>query len=164
MLFFSLILALVLAVAQPLTFLGTTPIPDVTGGDFDHFAVNLRDNRLYVSAEVHQSIEVFDLKTNEHIGSAENVVKDPHTLVYLPDKNELLVADGDGSIKVLDGADLHLIARIPLPGDPDAALYDSTTRTLYAGEGLKRQHRQFSYLSAISIDTRRELWIMRIEC
>ena len=61
----------------PLTQIGSTPLPEVTGGDFDHFAVDLRHNRLYVAAEVYASIEVFDLKTGKHLLSARGVVKSP---------------------------------------------------------------------------------------
>jgi len=41
----------------PLTLFTTTPLPEITGGDFDHFAVNLKDDRLYVVSEVYASIE-----------------------------------------------------------------------------------------------------------
>jgi hypothetical protein len=44
------------------TLLSTTYLPEIIG-DFDHFAVDLKRNHLFVSAEVHHSIEMFDLKT-----------------------------------------------------------------------------------------------------
>lgn len=71
--------------ASPLALLRTVPLPDITG-DFDHFAVNQAANRLYVAAEEHHSIEVFDLKTGEHLQSASGV-STPHTLAFVPEKN-----------------------------------------------------------------------------
>src|SRR3984893_13944295 len=87
----------------PLTPIGSTPLPEVTGGDFDHFAVDLRHNRLYVAAEVYASIEVFDLKTGQHLLSARGVVKSPRKIVFLEGQNQLLVADaGNASCEFLD--------------------------------------------------------------
>ncbi|MFL9912370.1 hypothetical protein [Paraburkholderia sp. RL17-337-BIB-A] len=37
--------------AVPVQLIKTIPLPDVTDGDFDHFAVDLKRNRLYVSVE-----------------------------------------------------------------------------------------------------------------
>ncbi len=118
----------------PLVLLRTTPLPDITG-DFDHFAVNKADNRLYVSAEEHRSIEVFDLKTGEHLQSVAGVTT-PHTLAFVPEKGELLVADGgDGSCRILDVRDMHEVKRIPLEAGPDAAYYDAKKRLFYVGNG-----------------------------
>src|ERR1700742_4671524 len=81
----------------PLRLLKTTPLPAVTGGDFDHFAVDRTNNRLYVAAEVYGSIEVFDLRTGEHLQSVRGVVKSPRKIALLEDKGELLVNDAGTS-------------------------------------------------------------------
>src|SRR5258708_37835954 len=77
---------------QPLTLLSTTYLPEIIG-DFDHFAVDLKRNHLFVSAEVHHSIEMFDLKTGAHLQSIGGF-KTPHSVAFAPEKDELLVADG----------------------------------------------------------------------
>jgi hypothetical protein len=98
-----------LADEPPLTPVSSTPLPAVTGGDFDHFAVDLAHDRLFVPAEVYASIEVFELKSGKHLSSARGVAKSPHKLELIPDKNELLVADaGDASCKILDAKDLQI--------------------------------------------------------
>jgi hypothetical protein len=51
---------------QPVTLLKTVYLPDITG-DIDHFAVDQKRNHLFVSAEVHHSVEMFDLRTGEHL-------------------------------------------------------------------------------------------------
>jgi hypothetical protein len=46
----------------PLKLIMTTPMPGFTG-DFDHFGLDLRGNRLFLAAEEHKPVEVFDLLT-----------------------------------------------------------------------------------------------------
>jgi DNA-binding beta-propeller fold protein YncE len=150
--------------AAPLKLIGTTPLPDVTGGDFDHFAVDLRGNRLYVAAEVYASIEVFDLHTGKHLQSARGVVKSPRKIAFLEDKNELVVADaGSNSCEFLDANDLHLIAKVPLEAGPDAAVYDPVARIFYVGNGGRAAHEPFSYVSKVSVDTRQVVSRIRVE-
>ncbi len=140
-------------VRSPLSMIAQTPLPDVRGG-FDHFAVNLKHNRLYVAAEENHSIEVFDL-AGEFVHSAP-VVKTPHTLAYDPKNNLLLVADGsDASCMVLDGDDLHVVKRIALPTGPDAGLYDDTARRFYIGTG--------NSISVISVDDLKEVASIRVD-
>ncbi len=148
--------------SAPLVLLRTTPLPDITG-DFDHFAIDAKNNRLYVSAEEHHSIEVFDLKTGEHLQSATGVTT-PHTLAFVPEKNQLLVADGgDSSCRILDVRDMHEVKRIPLAGGPDSAFYDGEKRLFYVGNGGRGAKQPFSYLSIISADEGKELTRIRIE-
>src|ERR1700675_2679521 len=45
---------------QPLKLVTTTPLPGFTG-DFDHFALDLNGKRLFLTAEDHKTVEVFDL-------------------------------------------------------------------------------------------------------
>jgi DNA-binding beta-propeller fold protein YncE len=140
---------------SPLRLLKTTPLPAMTGGDFDHFAVDRKNNRLYVAAEVYGSIEVFDLRTGEHVRSARGVVKSPRKIAMLEDKGELMVADaGNSSCEFLDAKDLHLLASVPLEAGPDAGVYDPATRIFYVGNGGKAAHAESAYVSMISVDKR----------
>src|ERR1700694_4787938 len=77
---------------KPLTLVGTTRLPEGTGGDFDHFAVDLPHVRLFVPSEVYGSIEVFKLRSGKHLSSSRDVAKSPHKLEYIADRNQLLVA------------------------------------------------------------------------
>ena len=145
--------------AQPLTLLRLIPLPDITG-DFDHFAVDLKRNHLFVSAEVHHSVEMFDLRTGEHLQSIGGF-KTPHSLAFAPEKDELLVADGGDSALILVAAsDLHRLDRIPLidgsatgKGDsPDAAFYDAASRLYYIGNGGASANLPTSTISIFSVD------------
>jgi DNA-binding beta-propeller fold protein YncE len=148
----------------PLVQIGSTPLPEVTGGDFDHFAVDLRHNRLYVAAEVYASIEVFDLKTGKHLLSARGVVKSPRKIVFLEDQNQLLVADaGNASCEFLDGTNLHLIKSVALDPGPDAGVYAPQSRIFYVGNGGRAAKTEFSYVSMISVDKQEVIGRIRVE-
>ena len=162
----STLLTAVPAIAQkhetasaPLTLIHTTPLPEITG-DFDHFAVDVKRNHLFVSAEVHHSVEMFDLRTGEHLQSLGGF-KTPHSLAFSPEKDELLVCDGGDSALILVAAsDFHHINRIPLidgsatgKGDsPDAAFYDAKNRLYYIGNGGASANLPDSTISIFSVD------------
>jgi DNA-binding beta-propeller fold protein YncE len=153
-----------MAAQEPLELIKNTPLPEVTGGDFDHFAVGLKKNRLYVPSEVYASIEVFNLKTGEHLRSATGLVKSPHMLALLPDERELFVADAhNASCDVLDAADLHLVKRISLEPGPDFGVYDDTSKLLYLGNGGKAAKADFSYVSVISVDRKEVVGRIRVD-
>ena len=143
----------------PLKLLRTIYLPDVVG-DFDHFAVDHKRNHLFVSAEVHHSVEMFDLKTGEHLQSIGGV-KTPHSIAFDEQKDELLVCDGgDSALLILDPVDFHRTARVPLIdglatgiGDsPDAAYYDEKTHLYYIGNGGVSAGLKSSTISLFSIE------------
>jgi DNA-binding beta-propeller fold protein YncE len=143
----------------PLTQIHATPLAEIVG-DFDHFTVDTKRNHLFVSAEVHHSIEMFDLRTGKHLQSIPGF-KTPHSIAYAPEKDELLVADGgDSALILVSGEDFHRIDRIPLidgsgagKGDsPDAAYYDAANRLYYIGNGGISANLQDSTISIFSVD------------
>src|ERR1700687_3820731 len=99
----------------PLKLLHTTPLPGFKG-DLDHSAVDLKGNRLFTTAEVHKTVEVFDLKTGERIHSITGFGT-PHEILFRPDSNTLIVADGgaDSGCKLVDGKNYQIIDNIKLP-------------------------------------------------
>jgi DNA-binding beta-propeller fold protein YncE len=152
------------AAQEPLELINNIPLPQITGGDFDHFAVDLDKNRLYVPSEVYASIEIFNLKTGEHLRSATGLVKSPHMLALMPDKNELFVADAhNASCDVLDAADLHLLKRIALEPGPDFGVYDDAAKLLYLGNGGKSAKADFSYISMIAVDRKEVIGRIRVD-
>jgi hypothetical protein len=145
---------------QPVTLIHNIAVPSVPAGDFDHFAVDLKRGHLFVSAEVNHSVEMFDLKTGEHLKSLEGY-KTPHSLAFVPEKDELLVADGgDSALDIVSGEDYHRIDRIQLvdgsataKGDsPDAGCYDSANRLYYVGNGGISANMEISKISIYSVD------------
>jgi DNA-binding beta-propeller fold protein YncE len=144
---------------SPVTLVKTTYLPEIVG-DFDHFTVDLKRGHLFVSAEVHHSVEMFDLKTGDHLKSIGGF-KTPHSIAFVPEKDELMVADGgDSSLVLVSGEDFHRIDRIQLidgsvtgKGDsPDAAYYDSANRLYYIGNGGASAGLPDSQISIFSVD------------
>jgi DNA-binding beta-propeller fold protein YncE len=144
---------------SPVTLINTTYLPEIVG-DFDHFTVDLKRGHLFVSAEVHHSVEVFDLKTGTHLQSIGGF-KTPHSIAFAAEKDELMVADGgDSSLVLVSGEDFHRLNRIQLidgsatgKGDsPDAAYYDAANRLYYIGNGGVSANLPDSQISIFSVD------------
>jgi DNA-binding beta-propeller fold protein YncE len=117
---------------SPLKLVHTTPLPGFKG-DMDHFALDLEGGRLFITAEVHKTVEVFDLKTGDRIHSITGFVT-PHAMVFRPEKNWLLVADdgSPGSVKLVDAKNYEIINTITLYPYVDSAEYNPVTKEFYA--------------------------------
>ncbi len=90
-------------VKQPLKLVATTPLPGFSG-DFDHFALDLKGKRLFLTAEDHKTVDVFDLE-GKHLNSITGFGQ-PHAALFLPESNKLIVADGDddfGRVELVSG-------------------------------------------------------------
>ena len=144
--------------ASPVTLIRTIYMPEIIG-DFDHFTVDLKRGHLFVSAEVHHSVEMFDLKTGDHLQSIGGF-KTPHSIAFAAEKDELMVADGgDSSLVLLSGEDFHRMDRIQLidgsatgKGDsPDAAYYDAANQLYYIGNGGVSANLPDSQISIFSV-------------
>src|SRR5256885_15335618 len=62
-------------------------------GDFDHFAADVSGNRLFLAAEDHGTLEVFDLNTTKWLKTIKGF-EVPHSILYLPGSHRLFVTDG----------------------------------------------------------------------
>ncbi|WNC93546.1 hypothetical protein RI103_22380 [Paraburkholderia sp. FT54] len=136
----------------PLVPVSTTPLPNVPGGDFDHFAVDLSRSRLYVSAEAYGSIEVFSLPDGAHIASIRTVAKAPHKILLANGGKELLIADaGDAALKVVDTTRFKVRKTIALAPQPDSGIADRKSGIFYIGNGGAQSHQDHAYISLISL-------------
>src|SRR5437588_9802199 len=100
----------------PLRLVNSVALPKYSG-DFDHFAADVNGNRLFLAAEDHGTLEVFDLKSTRWLRTIRGF-EVPHSILYLPASQKLLVTDGGESMsKVLNGPDFQLLKKVPLiPG------------------------------------------------
>lgn len=107
-------------------------------GDLDHFGVDVRGNRLFLAAEDHGSVELFNLKTSQHERTLDGIgIQIPHAFVYLPKHNRLIIVDGGSSgPKILDTTNYKIVSHIKLtaPG-ADSVEYDASTGHLYIVTG-----------------------------
>ena len=118
---------------SPLKLIATTPLPDFTG-DFDHFAVDLKGKRLFLTAEDHKTVEVFDLE-GKRIHSIAGFGQ-PHAAVVLADSN-IIVTDGDdfGRVALVNGKDYKIMSTIKLPNGVDGAVYNPVNQYYYVESG-----------------------------
>lgn len=141
----------------PVTHVSTTPLPEIEKGGFDHFAFDLRDNLLLVTAEVHQTVEMFRLKDGKHLASGTGYGF-PHTSAYVPKLHQLFVADGDkGVVFVVDVPSLKIVQTIPLRLGADEAYFDEKTGLFYVGCGGKRDQSDNSAISIIDTALHKEI-------
>ncbi len=117
----------------------TIPLPEIKG-DFDHFAADLKSNRLYLAAEDHKSVEVFDLKTGKHLQSIGGF-ETPHAIVYAAEKNALFVTDSgpedgnEGYIRVVSLDSSKVTDSIKVLAAADSAGYDTDSHLMYVDTG-----------------------------
>src|SRR5258707_10938162 len=99
---------------MPMKLVATTPLPGFTG-DFDHFAVDLKGKRLFLTAEDHKTVEVFDLD-GTRIKSITGFGQ-PHAILFMPNVNKFIVTDGDdfGMVELVSGEDYKVLDKIKLP-------------------------------------------------
>src|SRR3979411_2270284 len=84
----------------PLRLVQTIPLPDLKEGDFDHFAVDVAGNRMFLTAEANNAVVVMDLKANKLIHTIPDL-DEPHSMLFLPAAKQLWVVAG-GAAKIFD--------------------------------------------------------------
>ncbi len=122
-------------VKQPLKLVATTPLPGFSG-DFDHFALDLKGKRLFLTAEDHKTVDVFDLE-GKHLKSITGFGQ-PHAALFLRESNKLIVTDGDddfGRVELVSGEDYKILGTIKLPNGVDSAVFDPTSQYYYVASG-----------------------------
>jgi DNA-binding beta-propeller fold protein YncE len=124
------------AAADTLRLLGRT---DLAGydGDFDHFGVDLKGNRLFLAGEDGGTLEIFNLRTGAHVKTVSGM-ETPHAIHYEPNTNRLIVSNsGDSLSKVLDGKSYAVVDTIKLAPGADVMSYDPSSRHLWFVTGGK---------------------------
>src|SRR5215216_3021379 len=120
-------LALPAAEVLPLKLVQTIPLPGVKGR-FDHFAIDAQGHRLFVAALGNNTVEVIDLAAGKRIQSVAGMSK-PTGILYLPEPNQILVANGDdGTLKFLGGSTYKVNQTLKDLPDADNLRFDAKTK------------------------------------
>lgn len=147
----------------PLKLIATTPLPELKDGDFDHFAVDDNNSRLFSTAEENSKVLVFDLKTNKLIHTISDL-KAPHSMLFRGDLKKLYVVDSDlGEIKIYDTDSYNPAGSIKVREGADASAYDPSTKHLYVVNGGKDAKLPNSYISVIDVDNQKQIADMKID-
>jgi hypothetical protein len=119
---------------QSLRFQRTIPLPAVSGR-FDHFAIDVLTDRLFVAATGNHTVEVIDLKAGAVQQSITGLGK-PHGLAWVSQTQSLYVADGSlGELRAYQGTPLKLAGQLKLSDDADDMVYSPGAHLLYVGHG-----------------------------
>jgi len=145
----------------PLRLVQTIDVPGVR--HWDHFGVDLKGNRLFVSSEEEPAVEVFDLRTNQHLQSLTEF-KEPHNVLPFPELKKIYVVDGEASeVKILDYDSYKLIGHIELAIDADPIVYDPASKYLYVVNGGREAKTPTCLISIVDTTTGKKLADMKLD-
>ena len=120
---------------SPLKLAGSVDLPGYSG-DFDHFTIDPKDGRLFLAGEESAELEVLDLKSGKIVKRVKGYGV-PHSVLYMPETNEVLVVDGEKPSPVLDAPTLNIKRTYNLPKGADSVGYDRATKHLWVVTGGK---------------------------
>src|ERR1700732_782699 len=141
----------------------TLTLPSDIKGNFDHFGVDVKGNRLFATPESYKGVLVFDLQTGKPVHTISGIEK-PHAVLYREDLNRIYVTDGEaGDLKIFDGKTYTLLSSVKLLEDADSIGYDPTTKYLYIDNGGGDVHQTYSMLSVVDATAGKKLADIKID-
>jgi DNA-binding beta-propeller fold protein YncE len=109
------------------------PLANVDGR-MDHFGVDVKGQRLFVSALGNHTAEVIDLKSGQRVRTLSGL-EEPQGQFYDPATNRLFVASGDGATRIYDGTTFQLLETVKFSDDADNVRYDARSKHVIVGYG-----------------------------
>jgi len=146
----------------PLKLVATIPLPNLKDGDFDHFAADVEGQRLFLTGEENDKLEVLDAKTNQRVHTMTDI-KAPHAILFRNDLKKLFVVEGDASaVKVYDSESFKPLGEVKVSIDADSIAYDPATNYMYVVSGGREAHTPYSLISVINTNNARKVRDIRI--
>ncbi|MHB1871736.1 MAG: YncE family protein [Steroidobacteraceae bacterium] len=141
---------------QPLVLLGRTNFPGYNG-DVDHLFADLQENKLFVAAEDHGTVEVFNLRTGRLLKTL-TTFKTPHAFFLVPGTHRIIVTD-DAGPRMIDDRNYQLLGHLKLhpSAGSDTEYYDPSSKHLFIVSGGTDVHMKHCWLSEIDPWTGRVL-------
>lgn len=148
---------------SPLKLVQTFKLPPGVKGNFDHFAIDLKNGRLFATPEDYQAVLVLDLKSGKLLHSIQGIEK-PHAILYREDLNRLYVTDGEaGDLKIFDSTSYALLSSVKLLEDADSIGYDPATKYLYIDNGGGDVHQTYSMISVVDTTTGKKVADLKVD-
>jgi YVTN family beta-propeller protein len=120
--------------SQPLRLEKTIELPEVQGR-IDHLSVDVKGQRLFVSALGNNTVEVIDIKAGKRVKTISGL-QEPQGVLYVPATDRLYVANAkDGSVRIFDGSSYAPLKTLDYSDDADNLRYDSGHKRIYVGYG-----------------------------
>src|ERR1700726_1125743 len=149
--------------APPLKLAQTLTLPSDVKGNFDHFGVDLKNDRLFATPEGYKAVLVFELKSGKPIHTITGIGK-PHAVLYREDLNRIYITDGDaGDLKIFDGKSYAILSSVKLLEDADSIGYDPKTKFLYIVNGGGDVHQTYSMLSVVDTTAGKKLTDIKVD-
>jgi DNA-binding beta-propeller fold protein YncE len=118
----------------PLRLEKTIELPEVQGR-IDHLSVDVKGQRLFISALGNNTVEVIDIKAGKRVKTISGL-QEPQGVLYVPANDRLYVANAkDGSVRIFDGSSYALLKTLEYGDDADNLRYDSGRKRVYVGYG-----------------------------
>lgn len=137
--------------AQSVSLVKELPLPGYTG-DFDHAAIDRDHGRLLWAAEDHATVEVYDIKTFEHLKTLTGFGA-PHSFLVRPGVKSMIITDSD-KLSTIRNADTYAVEKsISLTPGADSSKYDKAANTYFIVTGGKDVKMKTANLDKINPDT-----------
>jgi len=148
---------------SPLKLVQKFRMPADVKGNFDHFAIDIKGNRLFATPEDYKTVVVFDVKTGKIIHTITGIER-PHAVLYREDVNRLYVTDGTaGDLKIFDSTTYKFLSSVKLLEDADSIGYDPTSKYLYIDNGGGDVHQTYSMLSVVDTTAGKKITDIKID-
>src|SRR5216117_1865977 len=96
---------------EPLKLEKTIQLPDVQGR-IDHMSMDVKGQRLFVSALGNNTLEVIDLKAGKRTNTISGL-GEPQGALYVASNDRLYIASSkDGTVKIFEGTSLKLLKTV----------------------------------------------------
>jgi YVTN family beta-propeller protein len=119
---------------QPLRLERSIEMPDVQGR-IDHLSIDVKGQRLFVSALGNNTVEVIDVKSGKRVKTIGQL-KEPQGVLYVAESDRIYVANGDdGSVRIFDASSYEPLKKLDYSGDADNLRYDASRKRIYVGYG-----------------------------
>lgn len=149
--------------AAPLKLLHTFKLPADVKGNFDHFAIDVKINRLFATPEDYKAVLVLDLRSGKLIHTIQGIER-PHAILYREDLHRLYVTDGKaGDLKIFDSNNYALLSSVKLLVDSDSIGYDPETKLLYIDNGGGDVHETYSMISVVDTTAGKKVADMKVD-
>lgn len=149
--------------STPLKLVDTFKLPADVKGNFDHFAIDVKNNRLFATPEDYKAVLVFDMKSGKLIHTIPGIER-PHAILYREDVKRLYITDGEaGDLKIFNSATYAHVSDVKLLQDADSIGYDPATKYLYIDNGGGDVHETYSMLSVVDTTADKKLADMKID-
>jgi len=119
---------------DPLKLEKEIELPDVQGR-IDHMSMDVKGQRLFVSALGNNTLEVIDLKAGKRTNTISGL-GEPQGALYVASNDRLYIASSkDGTVKIFEGTSLKLLKTVDYGDDADNLRYDAARQRVYVGYG-----------------------------